>query len=495
MPKQAIVIMVDTQRHDMLGCYGNPDMHTPNLDALCAQGVRFDEAYTCQPVCGPARSAMFTGLFPHSNGMTTNSVALYANVKTVGQRLSDAAVHTGYIGKWHLDGGDYFGLGRCPEGWDPNYWYDMKCYLEELTPEERAFSRDFHNIQRGVPRSFTYANRVSNRAIDFIQKHKDEDYFLVVSYDEPHDPYLCPEPYVSMYEHYAWPLSDNAADDLSAKPAHQRAWAGDALEGPAPTQVSDDAFRAFMACNGFVDSEIGRVVDALSADAPEALIVYTADHGDMLRAHRITGKGPAGYEEITHIPFLVRWKEAPAGAVCPHPTSHIDLTPTMLDYFGLPPAHWCEGTSMLDVMRHPETRLHDQVFFEFGRYEVDHDGFGGFQPLRAAFDGRYKLIINLMCEDELYDLETDPGELNNLIHCPQTAAQRDRLHDAILNWMNDTRDPLRGFWWERRPWRVDARPATWAYTGMTRQREHEEYEPRQLDYATGLPMQSATRKK
>jgi uncharacterized sulfatase len=132
---------------------------------------------------------------------------------------------------------------------------------------------------------------------------------------------------------------------------------------------------------------------------------------------------------------------------------------------------------------------------EFGRYETDHDGFGGFQPLRAAYDGRFKLVVNLLGTDELYDLASDPGEMSNRIDDAATAADRDRLHDAMLGWMNRTRDPFRGYHWERRPWRTDARPATWGYTGMTRQRENEEYEPRQMDYATGMPMTEAVRKK
>ena len=115
--------------------------------------------------------------------------------------------------------------------------------------------------------------------------------------------------------------------------------------------------------------------------------------------------------------------------------------------------------------------------------------------MRAAFDGRYKLVINLLTSDELYDLETDPGELVNLINSPDHAAVRDRIHDAILDNMNRTRDPFRGYYWERRPWRTDAAPATWDYTLMTRQREEEDYEERQLDYSTGLPIVEATRKK
>jgi uncharacterized sulfatase len=493
--RQIVFVMTDTQRTDMLGCYGHPDMHTPCLDRLAAGGVRFDRAYTCQPVCGPARSALFTGLFPHSNGSWANTIALSDNVKTLGQRFRDHGFHTAYIGKWHLDGGDYFGVGRCPDGWDPAYWYDMRCYLEELTPEERLRSRRTElNRDPNLTADFTFGHRVSNRAIDFLERHAAEPFCLVVSYDEPHGPCVCPRPYSEMYRDYTFPKGRNLWDKLEGKPEHQRVWAGKALER------DDDAFTIrpadFLGCNSFVDSEIGRVLDAIDRHAPGALVVYTADHGDFLGSHHLSGKGPAMYDEITRIPFLVRWPgQAPAGAACPHPVSHIDLVPTLLDAAGLPPAHWCDGRSMLPTFADPARRPADAVFLEFHRYEIDHDGFGGFQPIRCAFDGRFKLVVNLLSSDELYDLETDPDEMTNLIAAPEHAAARDRLHDRLLQWMNDTRDPFRGYCWERRPWRADSRPATWAYTSMTRQRDHEDYEPRQLDYDTGLDMTAAVRRK
>lgn len=103
--RQVVLIMTDTTRKDMLGCYGNQKMKTPNLDRMAKQGIKYENAYTCQPVCGPARSAIFTGTFPHSNGVVTNCVPFGANVKTIGHRLTDHGIHCGYVGKWHLDGG------------------------------------------------------------------------------------------------------------------------------------------------------------------------------------------------------------------------------------------------------------------------------------------------------------------------------------------------------------------------------------------------------
>jgi len=486
--------MTDTTRWDMLNCYRNTGLKTPNLDRLASQGVRFERAYTCQPVCGPARSALFTGTWPHTNGMWGNSMSLGTVWRTVGQRLQDRGVHTGYIGKWHLDGADYFGTGRCPPGWDKSYWYDGQDYLEELSEKDRVRSRTTAtNRDPALKEDFLYAHRCSNRAIDFLSKHNTETFFLAVSYDEPHGPFLCPRPYSEMYRDYVFPGSRNLQDSLASKPEHQRVWAGPRYsERPAARPIREPDY---FGCHTYVDYEIGRVLDAIDKYAPGALVIYTSDHGDFLDAHQLSGKGPASYDEIARIPFMVRWPgRVPKAAVCPHPISHIDVVPTILDVMGMPAVKPLEGKSMLGAFIDPKVRPNEAVFMEWGRYEIDHDGFGGFQPLRAALDGRYKLTVNLLTSDELYDLQTDPAEMVNLIGSSEHAAIRNALHDRIIEHMHQTRDPFRGYYWGRRPWRPDY-PAAWAGLGMTRQREDDGYEPRQLVYETGLEMKDAVRKK
>ena len=492
--RQVILIMTDTTRFDMLGCAGYPDMYTPNLDALARDGVRYDRAYTCQPVCGPARSAIFTGQYPHTTGGWTNCVSQYDDIKTVGQRLSAAGIHCGYVGKWHLDGGDYFGNGVCPPGWDPEYWYDMHNYLNELSDTDRVRSRrtDSMDADGGIPASLTFGRRVTDRALDFLERFGSEEYFLTVSYDEPHDPYLCPEPYASMYRDYTIAHRRNMDDDLSRKPPHQQAWA--AYFAQTGRRYVDAQTLAMYRCNSFIDGEIGRVISKIRAVSPDALILFTSDHGDALGAHRISGKGPVAYDEVARIPLIISGGGA-AGLVYPHPVSHIDLVPTILDSMGLDIPVTLPGKSLLSTAAGSSAPVNDAVYIEFGRYEIDHDGFGGFQPMRSIFDGRYKLTVNLLSTDELYDLYSDPDEMENLISAPETAAVRDALHDRLLDHMNRTRDPFRGWYWERRPWRSDARPATWSYTGWTRQREPEPGEQRQYDYDTGLPMQAAARPK
>ena len=139
-------------------------------------------------------------------------------------------------------------------------------------------------------------------------------------------------------------------------------------------------------------------------------------------------------------------------------------------------------------------RVNDKIFTEFGRYENDQDGFGGLQLMRSTFDGRYKLSINLLSTDELYDIQEDPGEMINLINDEKYAKIRNELHDAILDNMNKTVDPFRGYCWENRSWRKDARKPSWAYTGLKRSKEEDSmYAPKELDYSTGMPVDGLVR--
>lgn len=493
--RQFILLMTDTTRKDMLGCYGDGRMVTPNLDKLASDGIRYECAYTCQPVCGPARGSIFTGLYPHSNGVVANCMPLGDNVKTLGQRLRDNGIPAGYSGKWHLDGGDYFGLGRCPDGWDSGIWYDMRNYLEEMDKEDRLASRRSSSAYTGWPESKCYAHRVVDRALEFIEDHRDRDFFIAVSLDEPHGPCLCPPGFVHLYDGFSFHDDPVYHDSLEAKPVLQKLWAGDAVAAdPESLHAGSDMLSLFLGCNSYADHELGRVIDAVDESCPDAMVLYTSDHGDMLGAHRLQGKNAAFYKEIANIPFIVRNGKGSGPVVSSHPVSHIDICPTVLDFFGIPVPAVMEGKSMLGEIRNPSVRTNGHVFTEFTRYEVDHDGFGGLQMMRAVTDGRYKLSVNLMDSDELYDLRTDPSEVDNLIDDERYAGIRNRLHDILLNHMDSTRDPYRGYQWASRKWRPEA-VLSWNNSGCTRQRENEEYEPRQLDYDTGLPMECAVRGK
>ncbi len=490
MPRQAIFILTDTQGAGVVGCYGRPEMKTPRIDRMAAEGIRFDRAYSTQPVCGPARSALFTGLYPHSNGVLGNDMAPAIDALTLGQRLSAAGLRTGYVGKWHLDGTDYFGNGICPDGWDPEYWFDGRCYLESLaSKEERDFSRRVPTAQdmrsAGLDETFTMAHRSVDKALEFIERYKDEDFFLVVSIDEPHHPFICPAEYLEAFEGFEFKIGPNGKDDLKGKPQSQRDWS----EHVAGHMGDGDVFRLdpFFACNSYCDYEIGRVLDGVEKWIPNALTVYTSDHGDMLGAHGLLGKGPNMYEEIANIPFVVRWKgSAPEGAVVDRPISHIDLYPTFIDFFGKEIPEILHGESLLDTFKNPSGCNREKAFLEFNRFELDHDGFGAFSPTRCVTDRRYKLAINLTDKDELYDLEADPHELCNCIDDESYSSIRDELHGEIIDWMNRTRDPFRGPQWVNRPWSSSV-AKSWG--GPTRPRPGDGVNPHTLLYDTAEPIE------
>jgi uncharacterized sulfatase len=491
-PRQVVVILGESVRFDMLSCNRQTGLKTPQLDRLAAEGVRFDQAYCCQPVCAPSRSAIWTGLYPHTSGVSSNSQPLGDTVHTIGQRLHDKGIRSAFIGKWHLDGVDYFGTGRPAPGWQPDIWYDMRDYLQELSPEDRVRSRNpASGDGPGWPAELTYAKRCTDRAVDFLSHRNGDDFFLALAFDEPHGPSLCPREFTDLYADFTFPSSPNLADPLDHKPEEQRIWADGRLnQPPKPIKASK-----FFGSHTFVDTQIGRVLDAIDKHAPGALVIFTSDHGVFLDSHHLTDKGAAMYDEITRIPFLVKWPGKTPRNVASHSlVSHIDLSATLMDFFGFEVPRTLEGSSMLELFRNPDKQLRKNVFIEWERYEVDHDGFGGFQPIRCIYNGRYKLSIHLLTTDELYDLREDPGEMNNLLDSPAHAKLRDALHDDLLAQMNVSRDPLRGYYWGSRPWRPDF-PKKWDNDGMTRQRENDGYLPRELDYDTGLTMRAATRPK
>lgn len=484
--RQVVLIMVDTQRKDMVGCYSGSVADTPNLKQLAAKGVAFTKAYTCSPVCGPARSAIFTGLFPHANGVIANGMPLGKTVKNAGEWLSGRGIACGYVGKWHLDGGDYFGYGKCPEGYHPDYWYDMKNYLDSLADDAaRKRSRTNMAMRNDDPKEEdTYAHRCCDKAMAFLDEFADKDFFLTLSLDEPHDPSVCPRRFFDALNKKKFKIKQypNYKAPLKHKPQPHQLWGK--KYGKIPYAAYSYAQKAFFACNEFCDYEIGRVLDKIRGLGISPMIIYTADHGDMLMSHQLAGKGCVMYNEITNVPLIIAGESV---GEAERPVSHIDLLPTVMRYFGVTVPKVLQGKPLQEQSAPPH-----HVFMEYTRYEVDHDGFMGYQPIRCVCDGHYKLVINLLSSDEFYDLEADPYEIDNRLLDPACAKARDELHDCLLQHMNDTRDVYRGYYWRCRTWRKGEKPS-YDDTGMTRQPEEEDYV--QLDYSTGLPMKKAVRKK
>ena len=498
-----VVVMTDTQATNVLGCYGHPELRTPRIDGLAAQGFAFERAYTTSPLCTPARAALFTGRYPQNCGAWVNGLPLGTSFPHMGQRFRDAGYRTAYTGKWHLDGHDYFGSGRCPDGWDDRYWYDGRRHLDSLSEEERVLWRQglksYEALkQHDVQPEWCWGHRVSDRAVSFLEqasRDSAQPFLLVVSYDEPHGPFTCPPEYVEPFLEYEHPLGPQAFDDLSNKPSHQQEWAATRERNGQPRRATAH-MPLYFGCNSFVDQEIGRVIDAVDRYAPEnTWIVFTSDHGEMMGAHGINSKGATVYQEMANVPLIVRPPRGAAGVRPRAAVSHVDVLPTLLDLARLdvPPA--LEGASLAPILRGDAGVDPDDpersVFVVFHRYELPGDGQGGFTPMRAIVKGDRKLAVHLLDSDELYDLGDDSSELRNRINDPSYAATRDALHDELVDWMYRVRDPFRSPAWERRPWRD---PSSYRLTWQggwqgERQGWRDGYAPSRLNYGSGMPLE------
>lgn len=478
-----LLIMTDTQATNMVGCYSGKPLGTNNIDSLAAEGIRYINAWSCSPICTPARAGLFSGIYSNQSGPWTNNLPLYRNVRSMGQYFKDAGYDTCYIGKWHLDGHDYFGTGICPPEWDPKYWFDGINYLHELTDEQIGLWRNGLNSvedlkAHNIDATFTWSYRCTNRAIDFLKQptRAEKPFLMVVSYDEPHHPFTCPVEYAEKYKDFYYDQGPKARDTLENKPVHHRYWA-EAM----PSPVGEDGLYhhpLYFGCNDFVDDQIGRVVNALSPEQREnTWVIYTSDHGEMMGAHKLISKGAAMYDEITRIPLIIRSPKRDVRQVNT-PVSHVDLLPTLMALAGIEKPEILQGENILNIDG-PRG-----VMIEFNRYEIEHDSFGGFIPVRCWVTEDYKLVINLFTTDELYDRHNDPDELNNLIDSPELAGIRDQMHDTLLNFMDKIRDPFRSYQWSMRPWRKDAKPH---WMGVFRPRPKDGYSPVVRDYDTGMP--------
>jgi uncharacterized sulfatase len=464
MKTNFVLIMCDQQLREHLGSYGSRYGVTPNLDRLAGEGTTFENAYTACPVCTPARGAIFTGRTPHGCGATCNGLPLYETVPTMGEIFSRHGYRTGYIGKWHLDGcPDYMGSGRAARGFPDAVWFDGRRYLDELAPEEQELgygSCDNATLRaRDLPDALCWATRNSDRAVDFITRHAggDAPFLLVVSYDEPHPPANCPARFLDIVREEDIVVPESLCDPLEGKPATHRKWqAADVKQYNVNAETMRAGIHRYLACNAYVDAEIGRVLDAVDRHCPEETVVlYTADHGDFMGQFGLTGKGAAMYEQITGVPLLVR---APGrtrpGSRTKALASTMDFIPTLLDLAGLVDDTPLDGTSLFPALDDPAAAPRDAVFVEFNRYSTTQTVTGGFWPIRCIRAARWKLTLNGFDTDELYDLETDPGELHNRIDDPNCAGVRDDLHERLLRHLDRVHDPLRGDCWAKRPWRT-----------------------------------------
>lgn len=463
-----VLIITDSQMKSMVGAYGNPVVDTPNLDRLAARGIRFEHAYTSAPVCTPARGAIFSGMQPAVNGAWANNMSPQRSIPLMGTIFREYGYRAAYTGKWHLDGSEYFGDGEPGGGFEPDWWFDGFRYAYAIGPEMFAKYQKVKTAvelrEAGFTEEKMWGHMVADRAVDFLEQvGDDEPFLLVVSLDEPHGPFVAPPEYWEQFESVDIPKPPNYNASVANKPAMQRLQRQQ--NGDVPWEKRAAFVNRFYGCNSYIDREIGRVLDAVEQlHNEDTVIIYTSDHGDMLGAHGLFTKGPMMYEEVANVPFIVRMPGGQEGAVSEALVSQIDLLPTFLDLAGIEQPDSLHGQSLRPIFEDPEAKLHDHVFVSFNRFAINHDQFGAFYPIRCVCNERYKLAINLLDQDELYDLEAGPHEIQNLINDPAHAAIRNQLHELIVEEMDRIRDPFRAFEWANRPWNQIRKPFYWGGT-------------------------------
>jgi choline-sulfatase len=421
-----LYLMTDQMRGDCIACAGNSAIKTPNLDALAREGTLFSCAHSSTPTCTPARSALLTGLSPWHHGMLGfGEVADQYRVE-LPQALRDADYWTFGIGKMHwaprrsLHGFHGTLLDETSPGRSKTFVSDYERWFKKQAPDLDPFAtRLGWNDCRA--RVYALAEELhptwwtGRKAVEFIETyHKPDPFLLKASFVRPHSPYDPPKRFMDMYAEDDMP--DPHIGKWAAKfaeiehPMRYNLWHGDL--GLKHTRHSR---RGYYASVTFVDEQIGLILQALKKRHmyDNTLIIFLADHGDMLGDHHHWRKSYP-YEGSTKVPMILRWPKSMGydnrrGTTLAHPVELRDVLPTFLDVAGADIPDHLDGMSLLNLVRDESTRWRPYVDMEHNvcYHRENH--------WNALTDGKIKYIYNACTgREQLFNLASDPGEIHNL---------------------------------------------------------------------------------
>ena len=445
-----LFIMVDEMRWDAMSCERHPLVATPNLDRLAKQGVRFSNAYTVAPVCSPARATAFTGRYADVHGVTGNGVPAHPGEIFLPSILKHYGYHTAICGKLHYTPvNNAFGFDQftsfSAEGPTPETGYSAYMSNKYGSPgkwpsvpgscpwPDDPLGRDVGVFKH--PEEDFETNWLTSRSIDYLRARAktNQPWFLFTSYLKPHSPSVEPQRWFSKYDPAKVPMPK-----LPANAKEIRA----AVSGRSKRHYVDDEamVRAISAIYygavSHVDEQVGRLLGELDrlGMADNTLVLFTADHGNMLGDRGRFFKGIM-YEGSTHVPLLWRGpKGAPenSGRVEQKLVENTDLLPSIMETAGLPVPDGVQGRSFLKLARGGDAGWRDRCFAQLGT---------------AMYrDPRFKFIDNsrdLSGAFELYDMRNDPKEERNLA---SEAKHRDFVAHAkeqLTRWRADKPAPVK----------------------------------------------------
>ena len=420
-PRHVLIVSIDTLRADFLGCYGNPTVRTPRLDALAASGLLFETHVSSAPTTLASHTSLMTGRWPHTHGVPRNGfVVPDANV-TLAEVLRDAGWRTaGFIGGFPLH--PRFGFAQGFEHFDA-----------EFPPGEPGLQGTAHTRR---------ADRVTDAVLAWLDDHPvgpDERILLFVHYFDPHAPYGAPEPYRDLYRDDDLSIRGTMRDVKRVQQALRR--------DPAEARTASDALRALYAGEvTYTDQRVGLLFDGLKSRGlwDELLVVVTSDHGETMHEHparEAWGHGVEVYDTTVHTPLLLRLPgDEAAGRRLDALVSNIDVMPTLLDRLGLPIPEGVEGRSFAPLLTGDAFEPRREAFSEATRSQKqltpEDRRWANRNKARAIRVADRKLILRPVSgERELYAPATDPHEqTDRLGESDETRALADALTRRLEAW-------------------------------------------------------------
>jgi arylsulfatase A-like enzyme len=416
-----LFILCDEWRAQALGCMGNPDVKTPHIDKLAADGILFRNTLANSPVCCPARSCMMTGTYVSHTGLVANDLRFREDLGSVADQFNAAGYSTAYIGKWHLDGGP-----REP-GYVPperrhgfNYWSANECNHNYF------YSWFYRNTPEAIVTEVYEPETWTNEAIRYLnERPKDKPFFMTVSIGAPHEPYIAPQKYMDMYD--------------PAKLTMPANWVAGTPKG------GRKELAAYYAGATAVDEQVGRLLETLRAMGLEGdtIVFFSSDHGNMLGSQGTVWKRKP-YEESIRVPGIFRYPRAiKAGQQTDALLAHVDYAPTWLSLCGIPVPAAMQGTDMkATVLGKPQGTPKAAFLQIFGPSHLD--------GVAAGWRGmRTERYLYARTEAEpwlLYDVKSDPQELHNLVSDPASQATLHELDAELTAWMAQVGDAWKLDW-------------------------------------------------
>jgi arylsulfatase len=455
-------VCTDQQRFDTIEGLNNSHLRTPNLKKFMGEAVTFTHAYVQNPVCSPSRACFLTGRYPHTTGLRANGQRIRESERLVPRILSDFGYECGLVGKLHLSPCANGRVeNRIDDGYKENFWWShdlsdqwpgKNMWIEWLKAEGVHWPKPTGGPVWGVPidRKYTQSAWCADTAIRFLRAQRNyRPWLMSVNIFQPHHPFWPVQEYLQRYDPAQMPDPAYREGELDTKPVYQRVDHRGAYGGSGISFAkTDPATRrkitaAYYAMIEQIDFEFGRMLKALddTGQADNTVVVYMSDHGEMLGDHGIYLKGPYFYECAIHVPLMIRWpKVYQAGLKVDALAEMVDLAPTLLEAAGIPAPSGIQGRSLTPLLRGERTEHRRSIYSEF------YDSNFKYNPTPMATSVRTKqhklTYYHGLDIGELYDLEKDPGEFNNLWADARARDAKEAMLLELAGRVTETVDPL-----------------------------------------------------